>query len=158
MLPAGPAAVAVKEVALAKAREVARTAAGAVVLGADTIVVIEGDALGKPANDTAARAMLRRLRGRAHEVITGVAAVGVGREEAVSVVTRVMMGHYSDADIDRYVATGEPADKAGAYAIQAEGARLVASVDGCYTNVVGLPVSTTRRLLASFGVPVLTEA
>jgi septum formation protein len=155
-LPAGPRAAAVKELALAKARAVAGTAGGAVVLGADTIVVLEGDVLGKPGDDATARTMLQRLRGRAHQVITGVAVVVPGREEAISVVTRVTMRDYTDVDIERYIATGEPRDKAGAYAVQERGANLVAAVEGCYTNVVGLPVDTTRRLLASFGVPVLT--
>jgi septum formation protein len=161
VLAAGPPVVAVKALALAKARAVVATEShpalptDTVVLGADTIVVIDGDVLGKPGDEAAARAMLRRLRARPHEVITGVAAVARRREEAVAVLTRVTMRDYSDADIERYLATGEPADKAGAYAVQAEGARLVARVEGCYTNVIGLPVSTTRRLLASFGVPVL---
>jgi septum formation protein len=155
VLPVGPPAAAVEALALAKARAVARAAPAAVVLGADTVVVVDGEVLGKPADAASAGAMLRRLRGRSHEVVTGVAAVAGLREEAVSVVTVVLMRGYTDADIERYIATGEPRDKAGAYAVQAEGARLVASIDGCYTNVVGLPVRTTRRLLASFGVPVL---
>jgi septum formation protein len=149
--------------ARAKARAVARRVTAeasaesrgrVVVLGADTEVFLDGRALGKPADAAAAGRMLRALRGRVHEVITGLALVevGGGRDEAASVTTRVRMGEYSEAAIEAYVATGEPFDKAGGYAVQGEGSRLVAEVDGCYTNVVGLPVETTRRLLAAWGL------
>jgi septum formation protein len=150
-LPPLPPAAAAVQLALAKARAVAVSAPDALVLGADTIVVIEGEILGKPASSADAIAMLRRLRGRSHEVITGVAVVRAcdRREVTASVRTRVAMLAYSDTEIDRYVATGEPLDKAGAYAVQEHGAALVAGVEGCYTNVVGLPLSTTRRLLAA---------
>jgi nucleoside triphosphate pyrophosphatase len=156
-LPPGPPADAASAVALAKARAVARALPGSVVLGADTIVVLDGEILGKPGGAGAAVRMLRRLRNRAHEVLTAVAIVGAGEpgERTATVLTRVTMRDYSDADIDDYVATGEPLDKAGAYAVQEGGQRLVAQVDGCYTNVVGLPVTTTRTLLASFGVSVI---
>jgi septum formation protein len=98
--------------------------------------------------------MLRELRGRVHDVITGLAVVRArGRiADTAAVLTHVTMRDYSDAEIDAYVATGEPLDKAGAYAVQDESRRLVAHVDGCYTNVVGLPLTTTRRLLAAAGV------
>ncbi len=156
-LPPGPPAAAAAVVALAKARAVAPAVPDAVVLGADTIVVVAGEVLGKPDSPAEAVRMLRRLRNRSHEVITAVAVVSARgpREETASVLTRVTMRDYSDAEIDEYVATGEPLDRAGAYAVQEGGQRLVARVDGCYTNVVGLPVSTTRALLASFGVSVL---
>lgn len=156
-LPPGPPAEAAVAVALAKARAVAPAVADAVVLGADTIVVVDAEVLGKPGSGAEAVRMLRRLRNRQHEVITGVAVVSARapRERTASVLTRVTMRDYSDAEIERYVATGEPLDKAGAYAVQARGEGLVARVDGCYTNVVGLPVTTTRALLASFGVSVL---
>ena len=124
------------------------------VLGADTEVFLDGRALGKPADAIDAGRMLRALRGRVHEVITGLALVevGGGREETTSVTTRVRMADYSDGEVEAYVATGEPFDKAGGYAVQGAGGRLVAEVDGCYTNVVGLPVETTRRLLAAWGL------
>lgn len=125
-----------------------------IVLGADTEVVLDGTLLGKPADAAHAGRMLRSLRGRVHEVITGVALVEAGgraREATEAVVTRVRMAGYSDADVSDYVATGEPYDKAGGYAVQGLGGRLVAEVDGCYTNVVGLPVETVRRLLARWG-------
>jgi len=150
----------VARLALGKARAVARQRPGAVVLGADTVVVVDGEALGKPADADEARGMLRRLRGRAHEVITAVAVVDgrSGRERAEAVVTRVFMADYDELDIARYVATGEPLDKAGAYAIQERGAGLVAGFAGSYTNVIGLPLAVTRRLLAEAGVPVSAAA
>jgi septum formation protein len=135
---------------------VARRVGEGVVLGADTVVVVDDVALGKPADADDARAMLRRLRGREHEVITGVAVVDArtGRSQATAVVSRVRMGYYAEADIEAYVATGEPLDKAGAYAIQGRGGSLVAGLQGSFSNVVGLPLEETAGLLAAFGVPV----
>lgn len=127
----------------------------AVVLGADTEVVLGGSLLGKPRDAGDAARMLRQLRGRTHEVMTGLALVevgGGGREVTCAVVSRVTMGDYRDEEIDAYVATGEPFDKAGGYAVQGLGGRLVARVEGCFTNIVGLPVTTTRRLLEAWGV------
>ena len=157
-----PPAQAIAAVALAKALAVAAdldTARGpAVVLGADTEVVLDGRLLGKPRDAADAARMLRLLRAREHEVITGLAIVDVGppgstsRQETTAVTSRVRMAAYSDADIERYVATGEPLDKAGAYAVQGLGGRLVAAVDGCLTNVIGLPLTTTRTLLARRGL------
>lgn len=154
--PPGPAAAAVAAVALDKARAVAREWSGgpAVVLGADTEVVLDGRYLGKPRDAADAARMLRELSGRTHEVVTGLALVDLpsGREETLAVTTRVTMIDAGVEEIAAYVATGEPLDKAGAYAIQGQGARLVARVDGCFTNVVGLPVETTRRLLKRWGL------
>jgi septum formation protein len=147
-------------VALAKARAVAAglDRAPAVVLGADTEVVLDGRLLGKPRDPADAARMLRELRGREHEVITGLALVELdvprapSRQETTSVTSRVRMGDYDDAAIEAYVATGEPLDKAGAYAVQGLGGQLVAGVDGCFTNVVGLPLTTTRALLERRGL------
>jgi septum formation protein len=158
--PPGPPAQAVAAVALAKAQAVAAEIgeARAVVLGADTEVVLDGRLLGKPRDPADAARMLRDLRGRQHEVITGLAIVELGppgsapRQETAALTSRVRMAEYSDADIESYVATGEPLDKAGAYAVQGLGGRLVAAVDGCFTNVVGLPLTTTRALLARRGL------
>jgi len=154
--PPGPAAAAVAAVALDKARAVARgwTAGPAVVLGADTEVVLDGRYLGKPRDAADAARMLRELSGRTHEVVTGLALVDApsGREETLAVTTRVTMIDAGAEEIAAYVASGEPLDKAGAYAIQGQGARLVSRVDGCLTNVVGLPVETTRRLLERWGL------
>jgi septum formation protein len=140
---------------LDKARAVAARVGDGVVLGADTIVVMDGEALGKPAGPDEARVMLRRLANREHQVITGVAVVDArsGRADATAVVTRVRMAGYGEADIDAYVETGEPLDKAGAYGIQGRGSALVAGYEGSFSNVVGLPLEETARLLAAFGVP-----
>jgi septum formation protein len=173
--PAGRADLAVTAVALAKARATAAALADPrqrpsglpapplAVLGADTEVVLDGRMMGKPCDGGHAREMLRMLRGRTHEVITAVALVLVPAqgarpwvEETAAVLTRVLMARYSDEDIDRYVASEEPLDKAGAYAVQGLGGQLVAHVDGCLSNVVGLPVETTRRLLRRAGLPGLT--
>jgi septum formation protein len=163
--PPGSPALAIIAVALAKARAVAADLSAApepggrvVVLGADTEVVLDGRLFGKPRDAADAARMLRELRGRVHEVITGLALVTLGAlgeppgEDTDSVTSRVRMGDYSDAEIERYVATGEPLDKAGAYAVQGLGGRLVAAVDGCLTNVVGLPLTTTRALLERRGI------
>ncbi|HEY7515161.1 MAG TPA: Maf family protein, partial [Vicinamibacteria bacterium] len=145
-----PAPVLATTLARAKARDVAaglRATAGApaLVLGADTLVVLEGRPLGKPASRDEARAMLHALRGRTHDVVTGLALLEApgARERVEAVTSRVVMRPYGDAEVEAYVATGEPDDKAGAYAVQGAGGHLVARVEGCYTNVVGLPLRTT---------------
>jgi septum formation protein len=146
--------------ALRKARSVAQRRGTGLVLGADTIVVVDGEALGKPADRAEAAAMLRRLRGRAHEVMTGVAMVdaATGREAARTVTSRVTMRTYSEAQIAEYVATDEPLDKAGAYAVQGIGGALVAGLDGSRSNVVGLPLAATAALLRGFGIVVSAPA
>ena len=156
VLDGGPLASAVVGLALRKAEAVAGRVGRGVVLAADTVVVIDDLVLGKPAGAEEAKAMLRRLRGRQHQVLTGVGLVdaGSGRAVATAVVSRVLMAAYSEATIEEYVASGSPLDKAGAYAIQDLQGGLVDAVVGSYTNVMGLPVEATRRLLAGFGVPV----
>ncbi len=151
---------AVAALALRKARAVAVRRRSAIVLGADTIVVVDGEALGKPSGPAEAAAMLQRLRGRAHAVMTGVAVVdaATGAEAAQTVTSRVTMRAYSEAEIADYVATGEPLDKAGAYAIQGIGGVLVASLEGSRSNVVGLPLAATAALLRRFGVAVSAPA
>jgi septum formation protein len=152
--PPGPPAAALAAVALDKARAVAGrwTTGRAVILGADTEVVLDGRYMGKPRDAADALRILSALSGRTHEVITGVALVEAppGREVTTAVTTRVTMTAATQEEIAAYVATGEPFDKAGGYAVQGLGARLVARVDGCLTNVVGLPVETTRRLLEAW--------
>jgi len=150
----GPLVDAVARLAEEKARAVAAAHPGAVVLGADTIVVIDDEPLGKPADSGVARAMLQRLRGRPHDVLTGVAVVAGARVFTGTEVTRVLMARYSDELIARYVASGAPLDKAGAYAIQDLDGALVESIVGSYTNVVGLPLELTARLLTAAGVSV----
>lgn len=125
----------------------------AVVLGADTTVVVDGESLGKPVDAEDARRMLRRLSGRKHEVMTGVCLAW--REGASKVeckveaeVTQVEFAELSAAEIADYVATGEPMDKAGAYAIQGRASRWIPRIQGCYFNVVGLPVARVCAMLA----------
>ena len=126
------------------------------VLGADTIVVVDGDVLGKPRDADDAVRLLGRLVGRAHVVLTGVALVASDRVDAVAtrvVASRVSMRGASDDEIRRYVATGEPLDKAGAYAAQGEGRRFIESIDGSESNVIGLPLDETLALLRAEGHP-----
>jgi MAF protein len=142
--------------ALAKAEAVAEEEREGIVIAADTIVV-DGDAiLGKPVDGSEAATTLRRLRGRTHRVITGLALVhvGSGLRVASHVVTAVHMRQYTDAEIAAYVARREPLDKAGAYAIQDEQFRPVASYDGCYCNVVGLPLKALVILLRRAGLDI----
>ena len=155
-LAPGPLPQAVARLALEKARAVGARLREGIILGADTVVVVGGEVLGKPADAEAARGMLRRLRAREHDVVTGVAVVNArtGLEDATAVVSRVRMTDYDEAAIEAYVATGEPLDKAGAYAIQGRGGSLVAGLEGSFSNVVGLPLEETARLLAAFGVAV----
>jgi septum formation protein len=139
-----------------KARAVAGRRATGLVLAADTVVVVDGQVLGKPADGADAGRMLARLRGRVHEVLTGVAVVDVvtGRAASETVTSHVRMRAYPDAEIAAYVATGEPLDKAGAYAIQGAGRTLVDRLDGSWSNVVGLPLAATATLLRRFGLAV----
>jgi septum formation protein len=134
-----------RRVAAAKARGVAAQAGGRPVLAADTVVVVDRHILGKPVDDDDARRMLRLLSGRAHDVVTAV----VLDEEAAVERTRVEFATLDDDEIRRYVASGEPRDKAGAYAIQGLASRFVTRIDGSYSNVVGLPVSRVYQLLRS---------
>lgn len=117
------------------------------VLGADTIVVVDGEILGKPPDAAGAAAMLAKLSGRTHEVITGVALVSRAGTESAAEVTFVRMRTLSAAEIEAYVATGEPMDKAGAYAIQGRAARWIPRIEGCYFNVVGLPIALVTSLI-----------
>jgi septum formation protein len=154
LLP-GPLAGAVAALALEKARTVAARLAAGVVLAADTVVAIGGDVLGKPADVDEARRMLRRLRGRAHDVITGLAGCRIhGPTVSTAVASRVLMANYPDDVLEAYVASGSPLDKAGAYAIQDLDGRLVDGLVGSYTNVIGLPLAATRLLLEDLSVDV----
>ncbi len=137
----------VRRLAEAKARAAAIRRPHAVVIGADTVVVVAGRMLGKPRDEAEAGAMLRALSGREHYVVTGVALVddGVARVEVDT--TRVRFAPLTDEDIEWYVASGEPMDKAGAYAIQGLASRFVESIGGSYSNVVGLPVALVWRML-----------
>ena len=138
-------------VALDKARAVAACLPDAVVLAADTCVVVDGLFLGKPADGDDAARMLQMLSGRSHVVLTGVAVIGPAGIRVEASSSHVVVAGLSSGDIAWYVASGEPADKAGAYAIQGLASRFVEAVDGSYSNVVGLPVALVYRLLCEQG-------
>jgi septum formation protein len=142
----------VMENALAKARSILDVEAGLVV-GADTVVYIDGMILGKPSSEEKARIMLETLSGRVHTVFTGLAVTdaGSGRGEVGCEETRVQMMKLSEEDVGRYVETGEPMGKAGAYAIQGLGAVFVERVDGCFHNIVGLPLSLLWKMIYGMG-------
>ena len=135
----------VHRLAAAKARAVQQP--GETVLGADTVVVIDGRLLGKPRDAAQASQMLRLLSGRSHDVITGVCLFREENCQTVSETTKVTFSELSDSEIESYVATGEPLDKAGGYGIQGSACKFIERIEGCYFNVVGLPISRVYRLL-----------
>ena len=138
-------AVYVERVARLKAEAGSDRHPDAVVVGADTAVVLDEEVFGKPADEADATDMLRRLSGRAHDVLTGVAMVGAGARRSFVERTTVLMRALSDEEIEQYVASGEPLDKAGAYAIQGGAAAFIVDVRGSYSNVVGLPMERLLR-------------
>jgi septum formation protein len=170
-LPACPVPLATHPTLLAwrKADAACADSPDSVIIGADTIVVLDGDVLGKPRDQAHARTILRRLSGRTHTVYTGLAVLGLAvgnlpntqyplpNTQLDLVASDVVLAELTDAEIDAYVATGEPMDKAGAYGIQGLGGRLVRSVAGSYTCVVGLPLVAIHRLLSIAGYTQLTD-
>jgi septum formation protein len=147
----------VRRLALAKALSAATEYRDPVdetlILGADTVVVVDADILGKPASQDDARSMLRRLSGRIHEVHTGLALLRKpgAEQRVVEEITRVHFAPLTDREIEDYIATGEPFDKAGAYGIQGIGGRYVTRIEGCYFNVMGLPLARLWSLLRELG-------
>ena len=140
-----------EELAVIKALHVSGTGGNDLVLGADTLVLLDGRILGKPSGPEEAMEMLRFLRGRTHQVYTGVALALAGKLAASCVeCSEVTFASWSDADLEDYVGGGEPMDKAGAYAIQGRGAFLVEGIRGCFFNVMGLPIQATLRLLKPY--------
>jgi septum formation protein len=137
----------VQRLAHDKARAVVARHPQSAVLGADTIVVVDEHLLEKPTDQADAERMLRLLSGRAHQVITGVCLLAPGFEQTESESTQVVFSPLSEREIAAYVGSGEPIDKAGAYAIQGMASRWVERIEGCYFNVVGLPVPRVYRLL-----------
>ncbi|MFD2612566.1 Maf family protein [Paenibacillus gansuensis] len=128
-----------------------------IVIGSDTIVVLDGEVLGKPEDEEDAFRMLSRLQGRSHQVYTGICCIAVdtGQREVAHRITEVEMKNLSGDRIRSYIATGEPSDKAGSYGIQGIGATLIEKINGDYFNVVGLPVALLSDMLERFGVEVL---
>lgn len=158
-IPAGmPPHQAVCELAYRKAWGIAQLEPGAIVIGADTIVVHGNRILGKPLDRSGAIETLRSLNGSDHLVITGFCVIeaATGKVVQANETTRVFFRRLTDAEIIAYVDSGEPMDKAGSYGIQGLGAVLIEKIDGCYFNVVGLPVSQLSQVLRSFGVKILS--
>ena len=156
LLPAENPAGYVRRLAEQKARAVLPFASAQhLIIGADTSVVIDGDVLGKPADSAEARQMLMRLRARTHQVFTGIAVLRAsdGNFWSDVVVTNVPMRAYGVEELERYIATGDPLDKAGAYGIQNPDFQPVASMDGCYASVMGLPLCSLSLLLSQAGMP-----
>lgn len=145
----------VEYLALSKAKAVAALQPTALVLGADTIVVVDGEILNKPRDRGEAVAMLQRLSGRSHQVMTGVALVSRHEDRCHHEITVVHFQSLDQGQIERYVDSGEPMDKAGAYGIQGRASAMISGIEGDYFNVVGLPLSRTVQMLAHFGVEVL---
>ncbi len=146
----------VERLACAKAEAVARDDRSddtRIILGADTVVVVDQEILGKPGDAATAQQMLMKLRGREHRVISGFALLRVsdGEMRVGHETTRVWFSEMSDAEVDAYVATNEPLDKAGAYAIQGIAARYIPRIEGCYFNVVGLPIARVWQALKELG-------
>jgi septum formation protein len=152
LLPGESASDASERLARAKAEAAAALAPEALVIAADTLVVLDGGALGKPRDRADARRMLAALSGRAHDVVTGVACARGGRIVSGRETTRVVFAAMTGAEIAAYSATGEPDDKAGAYALQGIGGLFVERVEGSPSTVVGLPVRLLYRLASELGV------
>ena len=143
----------VRTLARRKGRAAAENFSDGVIIASDTLVSLGGVPLGKPADEADARRMLRELSGREHEVYTGVCIIdaATGHEETGLARSGVWFRELTDEEIDAYIATGEPADKAGAYAIQGIGGKFVDHFDGSYENIVGFPVDLVRDMLSRFG-------
>jgi len=160
-LPLEDAVVYVQRLAQAKAMAAIPQANGLPVLGSDTIVVLEDELLGKPQDEKSAMAMLEALSGKSHQVVTGISLCGQLNNELKVlnevVTTEVRFTRLSSAQILAYVKTGESMDKAGAYGIQGKAAVFIESIKGSYSNVVGLPLLETSRLLQQFDVPIWQE-
>jgi septum formation protein len=154
--PNEPAAKMVARLAEAKARTVAESASEgtpAIIMGADTAVELEGEIFGKPRDAADAREMLSYLSGRTHYVVTGICALRLpdGASRSAVEKTAVTFAQLDPIEIDAYVATGEPFDKAGGYGIQGRAGRYIPRIEGCYFNVVGLPLARLRALLVDLG-------
>ena len=151
-LPNELAKACAERLAREKAQAIAQKRPNDAVLGADTVVVIDNQILNKPADAPDAARMLRLLSGRTHQVITGICLAVRGQSEVASETTAVTMSEISEEEIAAYVATGEPMDKAGAYAIQGIASRWIPRIEGDYSNVVGLPVARVFEMLRRAGM------
>lgn len=150
---AEPAEQYVQRMALEKALAVANLYPQDAVLAADTTVVLANKIFAKPIDENDAAQMLRQLSRQTHQVLTAVCLIAGSQQQAALVSTSVQFNDLTDEQIQRYIATGEPMDKAGAYAIQGKAAVFVKEIHGCYSNVVGLPLAKTAEMLHSFNIP-----
>lgn len=146
-----PAEKSAEYLAVKKAAHIAGLRPESLVIGSDTVVIIDGEVLGKPADEADAERMLRLLSGKAHEVITGVCIIYGDKKKSFSEKTRVKFYPLTDEEIRGYIASGDPMDKAGAYGIQGCGCVFIEGVEGDFFNVMGLPAARLRRELAEFG-------
>lgn len=151
-LASGTPAEQVVKLAKDKACDIAAKHPDAIVIGSDTLVAIEDTIFGKPTNKKDAAEMLGQLSGETHQVYTGVAVICGEHMEAEYGVTDVTFNQMTPNEIDEYIATGEPMDKAGAYGIQGYGGKFIQKIDGCYFNVMGLPQSILYSMLKKFGI------
>lgn len=149
----------VEQLALIKAKDVSSNYEEGIIIGADTIVVLDDEILGKPQNMDDAFQMLKRLQGRNHKVYSGVAIINVKSDQSLTShqMTHVYMNSLTDEEIRLYIDTKEPLDKAGSYGIQGIGSLFIEKIEGDYFNVVGLPLSLLVQLLRSFGINVLSD-
>lgn len=141
----------VQKLAEAKAAAVAAIQPGAIVIGCDTVVDLDGEVLGKPADQEEARSMMQRLSGRKHFVHTGVCLAGSGKKDCFVESSEVAFAPLTAQEIEAYISTDEPYDKAGGYGIQGGAAKFCTGISGCYFNIMGLPVSALYRHLCIFG-------
>lgn len=157
--PNQPLPAQMKELALKKARAAAEDINVGLVIGADTVVVLGNEVMGKPGSEAEAKDMLNKLSGQSHLVMTAVALVDSAEGSFLTGLetTRVKFCTLDQEEIEAYIKTGEPMDKAGAYGIQGRGAVLVEKIEGCYFNVVGLPINLLSRMLKEMGHPVYTS-
>lgn len=143
----------VAKIAMAKAREVrSKCRREDLIIAADTLVYLDGQALGKPKDEREAKNMLNQLSGRRHTVYTGVALIQADQEAAASEMTHVFFRHLSEDEIEAYIQTGEPMDKAGAYGAQGKGAMLIEKIEGDFFNVMGLPLCRLYKMLRNFEI------
>lgn len=155
--PSLPPEAYVESLASAKGESISRHHPDALVISADTVVVLNGQFLEKPANQADARRMLDALQGTTHQVATAIGVFYQDRQLVRAKITTVRIASLSADEIAAYVETGEPMDKAGAYAIQGIGGQFVESIDGCYSNVVGLSLPLLKTLLSELGINLLTD-
>ncbi len=139
----------VEQLAADKAADIAQRYPDAVVIGADTLVAVDELVLGKPTDEAEAAAMLKQLSGRTHTVYTGVAVISAGKTHSLVEATQVTFCRMTDEEIRDYIATGEPMDKAGAYGIQGYGGKYITGIEGCFFNVMGLPLNRLYTILKS---------